>query len=196
MRRAVGKGAAAGAIFGGVLFALDFVGGEVGFMGMRDPRVIAAVLERARMHAIAQQLLMLAVLAGACALFGAIAALVGCAWDGAAGRAPRRAWLRGVAGAIVGHAWFLARSMTQFPALYSAHDYERGGVRRAAMILVTDHLPTRALDGALAIAFMLVLAPPLASVAGRAWTRRHARTAGGVAIVVAVVAARAARHAR
>ena len=187
MRRALVKGAAAGALVGVALFALDFVGGEVGFMGMRDPRVIAAVLERARTHAIVQQLAMLAVLAGACALFGVLAALVGCAWDGAAGRAPRRVWLRGGVGALVGHGWCLARSMTQFPALYSAHDYERGGLRRAAMILVTDHLSVGLLDGALVFAIAIAVARPLASVAGRAWLRRHARGAAAVALAFGVV---------
>ena len=189
MRRALAKAAAAGALVGAALFALDFAGGEVGFMGMRDPRVIAEVVARARAHAIADQLLMLAVLAGACAAFGAIAALVGGAWDGAAGRAPRRPWLRGVAGALVGHAWFMARSMAQFPQLYSAHYYERGGVRRAAMMLVTDRLTPGALDVALALGLTLALAWPLRSPAARAWLRRRARPLAVAAVVVVTLAA-------
>src|SRR5439155_25894688 len=160
---------------GVALFAIDLASGSVGFMGLDDPRVIAEVMARARRHAIAEQLLVLATLVAACALFGAAGGAVGRAWDLALDRAPRRRWLRGIAGALAGHGWLLARSMSRFPALYSAHFYERGGARRAFMLAVTDHLSTRALDGlALALA-IAALAPLIGTRRGRAWTRRRAR---------------------
>ena len=137
--RALWSGPGAGALTGVALFAIDLASGEVGFAGLRDPRAIAVVLERARGVAIAEQLTILLVLATVGALFGAAGAWCGRAWDRARGRSsPRMGGFRGVAGALVGHLFFLARSVIVHPQLYSSHLYARGGVRRRAMMLLTD----------------------------------------------------------
>jgi arylsulfatase A-like enzyme len=199
MRRLSRSGGVAGALVGAALFALDFAGGQVGFMGLDDPRVIAEVVGRARAHAIGQQLLMLALLVALCALFGAAGALAGRAWDLARGRSPGRAFLRGLAGALFAHYWFLARSMAQFPQLYSAHWYERRGLRGAAMVGITDHLSTGALDVLMAIVLLFAFVVPLTTTRGRGFLARHARLAVaavvGVAFVAAAVAIAGRHHA-
>ncbi len=187
-------GVVAGALVGLLLFALDFTVGGVGFMGMRDPRVIAAVMERARAHAVEQQLLALAVLVTMGALMGAVGVAAARAWGMGRGRAIGY----GIIGAFIGHGYFLLRSMTQFPQLYSAHFYERGGVLRAAMILVTDHLSTTALDVVMTAIITVALVVPLLSRAGRAWARRHTRpllaTSALAALLLALPLVKARAH--
>src|SRR5581483_4160623 len=131
MRRALASGPVAGAVVGAALFALDFAGGDVGFMGLRDPRAIAVVMERARAAAVAEQLYILLALVVVCAAFGAVGALAGRAWDWArdrfspSGAPPLRRLARGAAAALVGHALFFARGVIAYPQLYSAHLYDR-----------------------------------------------------------------------
>lgn len=187
MKRAI----AAGAGVGLALFAVDLASGGVGFMGMNDPRVIAEVMDRARTHIIVVQLLALLCLCTVGAWLGALGGLAGRAWDLARGASERRPALRGAIGALVGQALMLARGVSQFPQLYSAHFYERGGVRRALMIAVTDRLSPAIVDGLIALVLFAALIVPLASPRGRARLRPRARSiaAGALAaLVLAIVA--------
>lgn len=176
----------AGALVGLALYALDFAVGGGGFMGMRDPRVLAEVMSRARAQALEQQLLGLAVLMVAGALFGTAGAACARAWG-------RRSPAFAVAGALAGHGYFLLRSMAQFPQLYSAAFYERGGVRRAAMLLVTDYVSVRALDVTLTVVLAALFLPPLFS--RRAWTQKRAAVLIAV-VLIAGTAALASRRTR
>lgn len=184
--RGVASAPAGGALVGVALFVVDLALGDVGFMGMTDPRVIATVMERARAHAFAQQMLALGTLVAVGALFGAIGGACGRAWDLMRGRPAHHHPLGGVAGALTGHLWFSLRSMSVFPQLYSAHFYERGGLRRAAMAAVTDHLWPLPLDVALALVLVVGLGAPLASARGRAWLRVRARWFVAAAAIAAL----------
>jgi arylsulfatase A-like enzyme len=178
------SGVVAGALVGVALFALDFLVGRAGFMGMRDPRVIDLVLARARMHAVGQQLLGLLVLTSACAAFAAVTVAAARAWG-----LRRRTALFGALGALAGHSFFLLRSMSQFPALYEAHFYEPGGARRALLEFATDDLRPASLDlwvaGVLVLFFFPLLlqhfkralvvvgAVSLLALAANYWPRAH-----------------------
>jgi arylsulfatase A-like enzyme len=97
-----------------------------------------------------------------------------------------------LAGVLVGHGWFFARGVYEYPQLYSAHLYERGAVRRALMVLLTDYATPAILDGALAILLAALLARP-AIVAARRRPKFFAAAAAAVLTLAGAIAL-AARH--
>src|SRR5262245_33776619 len=101
--RGLASGPSGGALFMAGLFLVDLFGSDIPFMGLRDQQATAAVIERARSHAIGHHALILGTLVLAGVLFGAIGTLAGRSWDFARGRAPWR-WmiLRGMAAACIG----------------------------------------------------------------------------------------------
>jgi len=191
------SGPGAGALTLVWLFILDLLSSPVGFLGFRDRRAIETVMERARSTAIEQQLIILLTLAVAGALMGTVGTLIGRAWRWARARPPAEyGVLSGIFAALVGHGFLLARSVIQYPQLYSAHLYERGGVRQAVMVFLTDHVPLWALDAGLALLLCVAFLVPALSCQGRAlarsWVgrapavaRRHPRS---LAVVVSVIA--------
>lgn len=187
-RRVLASGPAAGAIALVVFFGLDFVGATLDFMGFSDDKAYSMILHRYGRQIALDQLRILATYLVVGALLGGIGALVGAWWDRAAGRRPstRTRMVRGVVAALVGHAFFFARSLVHYPQLYSEAFYDHGGWRRSLMVLATDHLSARVLDVGLAAIVLAALGAPLV----RAEARALALGAGR-----AIVAARATRWA-
>ncbi|MGH7298670.1 MAG: sulfatase family protein, partial [Polyangiaceae bacterium] len=81
--------------------------------------------------------------------------------------APRSAAVRGVAGALLGHGFFLARGIIEYPQLYSARFYAGGGLTARAMALLTTHVSARALVVCGSIAVLGLLLAPVATAQGR-----------------------------
>jgi arylsulfatase A-like enzyme len=99
--------------------------------------------------------------------------------------------LRGIAAALVGHAFFLARSVVEYPQLYSAHFYARGGVTRRMMVFLTEHVSSRALDLGLAAVVVVFLGAALSlsdRVRLRAVVHRHARAVGLSLVALSAIA--------
>jgi arylsulfatase A-like enzyme len=164
MRRLVGSGPGAGALTLVVFFGLDFVGATLDFMGFSaDETATNRILHRYGLQIVRDQLTVLATYLVIGALLGGAGALIGRWWDRARGRRPS-AWIRarrGIIAALAGHAYFFARSLVRYPQLYSEAFYDRGGIRRRAMMWLTDHLTARVLDVALLLVIAFVIIVPL-----------------------------------
>jgi arylsulfatase A-like enzyme len=178
-RRALGSGPGAGAITLTLFFGLDFVGATLDFMGFTDEKATSVVVHRYGWQIACDQLRIVATYVVVGAALGAMGALAGAWWDRVRDRrsSTARRMARGAAATLAGHAYFFARSLVHYPQLYSEAFYDRGGVRRAAMVWLTEHLTARRLDIALAVALLLVFGLPLATVTGRSLARRLVRSA-------------------
>jgi arylsulfatase A-like enzyme len=207
IRRALGSGPGAGAIALALFFGLDFVGATLDFMGFSDEKATSRIVHRYGWQIARDQLRILGTYLVMGALFGAIGALIGIWWDRV--RRDRasvaRNMARGAAAALIAHAYLFARSVVHYPQLYSEAFYDRGGVRRAAMVWLTEHLSARRLDFAMLLLVVLLVARPLATVSGRTLAARwwrpvvNARSLrwvalGAVAFIVIVVGLGAQRH--
>ena len=208
IRRALGSGPCAGAVALALLFGLDFVGATLDFMGFSDEKATSLILHRYGAQIARDQLEILATYVVVGALFGGVGALIGGWWDRARGRVPstRRRIVRGLAAALIGHAYLFVRSVVHYPQLYSEAFYDRGGVRRAVMVWLTEHATARALDAIIGVLLVTALAVPLLAPAGRAaarrWLEAAARTRAlrwatvpAALAVVAVIGLGAHRHA-
>jgi len=208
IRRALGSGPGAGAITLALFFGLDFIGATLDFMGFSDEKATSMIVHRYGAQIARDQLRILATYIVMGALFGAAGALLGAWWDRVRRRIPSTAVCvgRGVAAALVGHAYLFARSVVHYPQLYSEAFYDRGGIRRAAMVALTEHATARMLDGVMAVLLVVLIGAPLTTDIGRAlarrWLERAARTrvarwgvAGMLALAVAVMGLAAHRHA-
>ncbi len=207
LRRALASGPCAGAVALALFFGLDFVGATLDFMGFSDEKATNLILHRYGALIARDQLQILATYVVVGALLGGVGALMGAWWDYVHRRVPsaRRRIGRGVAAALVGHAYLFVRSVVHYPQLYSEAFYDRGGVRRAAMVWLTERASARVLD-AVAIAVLLTgLVVPLTERAGRAVVRRWVEAAPRprslrwpavaiAAVLLAVVGVGAHRH--
>lgn len=207
LRRALGSGPCAGAVTLALFFGLDFVGATLDFMGFSDEKATNLILHRYGAQIVRDQLKILATYLVVGALFGGIGALVGAWWDRARRRQPttQRRVLRGIVAALIGHGYLFARSVVHYPQLYSEAFYDRGGVRRAAMVWLTQHATARVLDGAIVALLLAALATPLSARVGRelarGWIEAARRSRGlrwaaapALAIVVVFVGLGAHRH--
>jgi arylsulfatase A-like enzyme len=200
--RALGSSPGAGALTLAVLVVVDLVTGEFAFMGHDGREAMALMMARARWHAVAEELTILATMMVIGAAFGAVGGLCGRALDWARDRPPPRSRVaRGIAGALAGHAFFLARSVIEYPQLYSSRFYAPGGLTARAMVLLTTRVPVRALDAAGAVVLLALLLAPVVTAAGRGKLgeamatlgavirkrRRPAAMAGSVALLAGVV---------
>ena len=186
--RALASGPAGGAYVMLAAFVYDLAFGEVGFLGQRDARAVAMVLEQARWRAIREQLLILGCLLSLGCLFGWVGVLAGRAWDWALRRQPVSVTIfRGVVMALVAHAFFLARSIVAYPQLYSSHLYAHEGVRRSLMVFLTRRLTLGRLDVAVTVilfaAFVLPFALRPRDVSR--WMRANLRLVVGVPVTIA-----------
>src|SRR5262249_18767080 len=107
--------------------------------------------------------------------------LAGLWWDRALGQAPSgwKRWLRGLAAALLLHAYLFVRSVVHYPQLYSEAFYDRGGVRRSAMIWLTDHLTSWMLDAGMALVVLPIVGLPLVWLRGRQLAWRGWRALAG-----------------
>jgi arylsulfatase A-like enzyme len=205
-RRALGSGPAAGAIALTLFFGLDFVGATLDFMGFSDEKATQVILHRYGWQIARDQLRIVATYLVVGALLGAMGALVGAWWDRVRQRRPSTVQriLRGTLAALGGHGYFFARSLVHYPQLYAEAFYDRGGIRRAAMVWLTQHWTPRRLDAALLTSLVVLCGWPLAMVTGRrllrsmvraAVTMRPLRWAGATLLALLVVTlGMAARH--
>lgn len=173
-RRALGSGPGAGAVALALFFGLDFIGATLDFMGFSDEKATSLILHRYGAQIARDQLKILATYVVMGALFGGVGALLGAFRDRVRHCVPsmQRRVLRGIIGALVGHAYLFTRSIVHYPQLYSEAFYDRGGVRRAAMVWLTEHATSRVLDVLLGAMIVLAVALPLTTRAGRALARR------------------------
>ncbi|HXU68929.1 MAG TPA: sulfatase-like hydrolase/transferase [Polyangia bacterium] len=207
IRRALGSGPGAGAIALALFFGLDFVGATLDFMGFSDAKATSRIVHRYGPQIARDQLSILGTYLVMGAIFGGVGALLGAWWDRARWQTSttRVRVLRGVAAALVGHAFFFVRSVVHYPQLYSEAFYDRGGVRRALMVWLTEHATATILDALLAVLLVGLVAGPLVTSAGRTLARRWLdaavrlrplrwATLGALLLVVAVVGLAAHRH--
>jgi arylsulfatase A-like enzyme len=162
------------------LFVVDLLGIQTRFLGFDDPRVMAAIMAHFRCYAFAQRAHVLLTLVAVGAVLGATGEIAGRAWDWARFRQPRRGPARGAVAALLGHGVLFARSVAQYPHLYAEHLYDRGGLRRDLVVLLTDRVSLPALDAALALVLCSVLLLPLLSRRGRARLRDFAAAGGAI----------------
>jgi arylsulfatase A-like enzyme len=143
-------------------------------MGFSDAKATNLIVHRYGAQIARDQLRILATYLVMGALFGGVGALFGAWWDRARTRraTTRIRIARGVAGALIGHAFFFARSVVHYPQLYSEAFYDRGGLRRALMVGLTRHASPLRLDTLLAALLVALAAAPLLAPRGRALTRR------------------------
>jgi len=177
MRRALGSGPGAGALALAVFFGLDFVGATLDFMGFSDEKATSLIVHRYGWQIVRDQLSILCTYVVVGATFGAIGALIGAWWDRAHGRAssvPQR-MVRGAAAALIAHLYLFARSVVHYPQLYSEAFYDRGGVRRAAMVWLTAHLTARRLDLTTLALTAVLVGLPLRTLTGRTLALRFLR---------------------
>ena len=174
VRRALGSGPGAGAVALALFFGLDFVGATLDFMGFSDEKATNLILHRYGAQIARDQLKILATYVVMGALFGGIGALLGDFGDRVRHRVPsmRRRMARGLIAALVGHAYLFCRSLVHYPQLYSEAFYDRGGVRRAAMVWLTEHATSRVLDVLVVALLIAAVAVPLMGRAGRSMARR------------------------
>ena len=207
IRRALGSGPCAGAVALALLFGLDFIGATLDFMGFSDEKATHLILHRYGAQIARDQLEILATYVVVGALFGGIGALIGGWWDRVRRRVPstRRRIVRGLAAALIGHAYLFVRSVVHYPQLYSEAFYDRGGVRRSVMVWLTEHATARALDAIIGVLLVTAFAAPLLAPTGRAVARRWLEAAAraralrwatvpAALAVVAVVGLGAHRH--
>lgn len=208
VRRALGSGPAAGALALAIFFGLDFIGATLDFMGFSaDEKATSLILHRYGRQIVGDQLRILATYLAMGALLGAGSALFGGWWDRGTRRIPSTAirMARGAAGALAGHAYFFSRSLVHHPQLYSEAFYDRGGVRRRAMVWMSEHLTVRRLDATAVFILVLLTLLPLLSWNGRALARRWARqatsqplirwsAAAGLALAIVAMGIGARRH--
>ena len=182
LRRALGSGPGAGALARALFFGLDFVGATLDFMGFSDEKATNMILHRYGAQIARDQLKILATYVVVGALFGGLGALAGAWWDRVRHRVPSttRRVLRGATAALVGHAYLFARSVVHYPQLYSEAFYDRGGVRRAAMVWLTEHATARVLDGLIVALVVVLLVMPLTTRVGRSLARRWLEIAARV----------------
>jgi arylsulfatase A-like enzyme len=163
-RRALGSGPGAGALALVLFFGLDFVGATFEFMGFSaDETATNRILHRYGSQIVRDQLRVLLTYVVVGALLGTIGTLIGTWWDRARNR-NATPWLRarrGILAALVGHAYFFTHSVVHYPQIYSEAFYDRGGVRRWAMVWLTDHLTPSMLDIGLLAILLVALARPL-----------------------------------
>jgi arylsulfatase A-like enzyme len=174
VRRVLGSGPGAGALALALFFGLDFIGATLDFMGFSDEKATNLILHRYGAQIARDQLKILATYVVVGALFGGIGALIGRWWDHVRRRVPSARWrvVRGAAAALIGHGYLFARSVVHYPQLYSEAFYDRGGVRRAAMVWLTEHATPRVLDGLMVALVAVLVAGPLATRIGRSLVRR------------------------
>src|SRR6185312_10182786 len=195
-----------GAIALALFFGLDFVGATLDFMGFSDAKATSRIVHRYGPQIARDQLSILGTYLVMGAIFGGVGALLGAWWDRARWQTSttRVRVLRGVAAALVGHAFFFVRSVVHYPQLYSEAFYDRGGVRRALMVWLTEHATATILDALLAVLLVGLVAGPLVTSAGRTLARRWLdaavrlrplrwATLGALLLVVAVDSLRADR---
>lgn len=207
IRRVLGSGPGAGAVTLALFFGLDFVGATLDFMGFSDEKATSRIVHSYGWQIARDQLRILATYVVVGALLGAAGAWVGAWWDRVRATRPSVGvrMARGATAAIVGHAYFFARSLVHYPQLYSEAFYDRGGWRRRAMVWLTEHLSARRLDIGLALLVTLAVALPLVYRSGRALAERLVRTAttarplrwaaaAGAALLVVTVGMAARRH--
>jgi arylsulfatase A-like enzyme len=208
-RRVVLSGPAAGAFLFVVLFAADFAGLNLEFMGFSDSKATSVIVARYGRKIVLDQLRILGVLMLVGAVLGALGALIGRAFDRAAARntSVGRAFFRGGLAALVGHAYLLLRHMVSYPALYSEWLFDRAGWRRRAMVFLTDHVRPGFLDALIAGVMMALLARWLATPYGHASSeklvarlkaigRRKLAAVGAVVLVGAGLSGLALRSSR
>jgi arylsulfatase A-like enzyme len=142
------------------------------------------ILDRYGPQIIRDQLRILGTYVAIGAFFGGLGSAAGLWWDRALGHTPsaRRRLLRGLAAALLGHAYLFVRSVVHYPQLYSEAFYDRGGFRRSAMIWLTDHLTAWILDVMLVLVVAAVLGLPLVWLRGRRLALRWIRSLRGVKV--------------
>ena len=208
-RRVLGTGPGAGALVLSLLFALDLFGASLDFMGFSDEKATNRILGRYGAHIVVSQLVILATYLVVGALLGGAGSLIGRAWDWARLRSTTRlrSTVRGALTALGGHLVLLAHHITHYPQLYSEALYDRGGVRRAIMVALTDQAWTSVAYAALvALVVGLIVGPTFigrgrAATAGlaeacRAQARLHPRVAIAAAGVILCVGAAGLLHTR
>jgi arylsulfatase A-like enzyme len=170
-RRALLSAPVAGALTLAIFFGLDFVGATLDFMGFSaDEHATSLILHRYGRQIALDQLRILGTYFLVGGLLGGAGALIGAASDSARGveTTVTRRLARGIVAALLGHAYFFFRSLVHYPQLYSEAFYDRGGIRRTAMVALTSHLTTRRLDAALAFIVIAAMSRPLFARTGRA----------------------------
>ncbi len=208
VRRALGSGPAAGALALALLFGLDFVGATLDFMGFSDEKATHLIIHRYGALIVRDQLQILSTYLVVGGLLGTVGSLLGAWWDRVRGVTPSagRRVARGVTAAFVGHGYLFVRSLVHYPQLYSEAFYDHGGVRRAAMVWLTEHASVHLLDGAMATLLLALLAAPLSTAVGRilaqTWLLATVRAravrwaaAATLALLVGVAGVGAHRHA-
>jgi arylsulfatase A-like enzyme len=121
------------------LFAADLVSLRLDFMGFSDAGATARIVREYGTDIVRDQLALLTVMVVVCSLFGLVGAWLVRARSGMQiGRGRLVAW--GACAALVGHVLAFVRHLLLYPQLYSEAFYDRGGARRAAMLLLTRYL--------------------------------------------------------
>jgi arylsulfatase A-like enzyme len=146
--RAACSSPGAGALTLAALFLSDFAGMSVQFMGVSDPEATRYLIRRYGPHIAAQQMKILLVYLLVGAAMGVAGACARRAWESARRLSPstlRRAAF-GAGAALIGHGFFLTRSIVRYPQLYTEALYDRGGWRRSLMVALTEHISVASVD--------------------------------------------------
>ena len=181
--RLIALGALGGALLFCVFFGIELGRTNIQFMGTSDADAVRTIVGRYQGRIVGQQALLLAL----ALVVGGISGALGGWYSSLTNRLRRGrgAFVFGIGGALVAHAYFGLRSLATYPALYVESLFDGGPLLRRVMIALTSWFTPLRVD----LVFGALFAVLLLRVVDWRWVRPRLRALSALlAAALAIVA--------